>query len=58
MNVEEIEKKYFRLKKHQYMYKFAMSAAIMCVNQTAPAIDMDYVIGQREVSYLQLSMEM
>lgn len=56
--MEEIEKKYFRLKKHQYMYKFAMSAAIMCVNQTAPAIDMDYVIGQREVSYLQLSMEM
>lgn len=27
------------------MYKFAMSAAIMCVNQTAPADDMDYVIG-------------
>lgn len=26
-----------------------MSAAIMCVNQTAPAVDMDYVTGQREV---------
>lgn len=36
------------------MYKFAMSAAIMCVNQTAPADDVDYVIGQREVGRLQL----
>lgn len=34
-----------------------MSAAIMCVYQTAPAIDMDCVTGRREVSYLLYSIE-